>query len=422
MEIILNKKIWTIIIILLYIIGLQVKNTVYMNFLLMILIVTNIVKIFKSNMDLKIIYCFLLQYSYCFLEYFFFNKKISGYIEYNKFEYFYQGALLNFLFTMIFFIFSENLKNKKKIKSYNNKFILVINCIIFIYFLLTGVTNFKIGTYLNSQINPKIEYSLIIYLVISYFSSIRILNIINIIYFLYAIFLFSIGVRVPGIQIIFLIIIRIRPKFLYKNLKKINIKNIFKNNKNLFFISISIFILKIIEKIRNMNGSIAERIYFILTKTQNIKNKIIINNESEVIYSTNALLGLIDQKILILEDSFKSILAIFFNVFKIDYMVEYSNLPRMVAINTPIGGGGLISGYLYFLGREPLIIFVAILLGIIITNPKTYYLKIYSFIVIVTIFRWYAYTPVTLYKLSFYGVLWFWLNIKFHKIIKNKYI
>lgn len=415
------KELFKIIcIIFLYILGLYLKNYIYISILIIGLCIYNLKKILESPFEIKVLYLFILQYLYSFLYYFIFDKQLSVYKEYNNFENIYKSGLLTFLFTAIFYIKLGKLyKLRLNCKKYENKLLTFMNIFFFIYFMITGITDFKIGDYRRTIITPKVEYSLLFYIVIFNFSNKKLKKIITLIYFIYAIFLLFVGVRVPAIQIIILIIIYWKPLFLYKEYKKVTFFNKIKKNMNILLILLGIIILKFIEKVRNIDGNLSDRFVQIFKYGQ---TKVLVNNQTDVIYSTAALIGLIKKNILSIEESIKSILGIFFNIIYINFFKEYVNLPLLVKSYTPIGGGGLISGYLYYLGREPLLIFVAIFLGYIIKksyNAKniSIYIKIYTILLIVTVFRWYPYGPSALFKISFYGSLWFWVNLKLHKIM-----
>lgn len=409
----LKKNIGIIIIVITYFIGSFYANPKVVSTLIIFLIGLGILKVIKSSFEIKIVIIFIIQYLYCFLEYFLLNKQLSVYLEYNQFNYIYQAAMLNYLFTGIFFMSLKNIEGKKiGIPKKQNTILFILNLLIFLYFILTSATG-TIGTYSNIRLNTKAEYSLIPYLLLNSFSNKRQLIFINIFYFLFAIYLILIGSRVTGIQIIFTMIILERPSILFSE----NKKNKLKQNMKILYIILGITIMKLVEKIRNMDGNFIDRIHRVINLTKN--NRVIVNNEADVIYATTALLGLIDNKILSYKESFKSLIAMLSNFLYIPYLTDMSNIPKLVQKYTPMGGGGLTAGFLYYLGREVLIVIGACFLGNTISKfftTKNENMRIYIILLIATVFRWYPYGLSNIYKLALYGSIWYFLNMKAVKI------
>lgn len=413
-----NKEIiYGLIILLLYFIGIEIQNKNYVSGLIIATIILGIQKILISSFEIKIFIIFIIQYLYCFLEYFILNKTLSVYVQYNNFKYIYSTAMLTFLFTAILFSFLESKREEKFVLLKKNNVILaIINFSILIYFLLTGV-NGEIGIYQKIKLSSKIEYSLIPYILLNYVATKKQLKIINIVYGFFAIYMFLIGSRITGIQIIFSILFYLRPSFLFP--KFISQKKIryFKENVSLLLAFVGILLMKFIEKTRNIEGLLFERINTLLKLSS--KN-IIINNEADVIYSGTAMLALVKIGILDISDSLKSWLGFIFNIFFIPYYDFMANLPVLVSKYTKIGGGGLISSFLYYLGREPLVILGAYFIATLINRryKNNSLTQIYSAILIITVFRWYSYSLANLYKLSFYALVWYIFNLKIDYILK----
>lgn len=404
------RIIMIVILIILYIIGVKLQNRNYVSGLILCTIIMGLKKLVYNSFEIKVLIIFIIQYLIYFLEYFIFGNQLSIYLTYNNFEFIYFAGMLTFLFTSIFFLCLDN-ENKNPLKIIKNKSVILfyLNLLLLAYFLLTGVSG-KIGDYTQLKLSSKIEYSTIFYLLLNYYSDEKKINIINILYIIFAGYLFLIGTRVPAIQIVFTILICTNFKLIYKKFSKKTFVNFFKENKSIILILLGIVFMKLIEKIRSTEGNILERVQNVLRYSS---EKLIINNEADVIYSTAAILGMIKNQILTLDKTFQTWIGIFSNLLFLPFYENMVNIPKLVKSNTPIGGGGLISGYLYYLGREPLVIIMAILLGRLISNMYTTrneYIKVYALLVVTTVFRWYPYGTSSLYKFSIYGVIWYLFN------------
>lgn len=400
-----------IILIILYMIGINIQNNIYLSILLVILMLYGFFILWKSIFEVKVFIAFILLYPYCFLQYLLFNKKLSAYVEFWKNEYLYDTGLTMFLFTMLLFVSLGVInKNNFEIKNkFNSKIIFYINLIVIIYFMITGVTG-KLGAYREITLNPKIEYLIIPYIVLSYFCSKNIVMKIGYMYLIFSIYILLLGSRVPALFLIFVVLI-LNKKFLYK----------IKNNKGIIMILFGILVMKLVEKTRNINGNIFERIQIILSKeTANT----IISNEADVIYSATALIGLIKLGKFDINHTIKTCIYYLLDFFRIQISKEKMYIPSQVLRQTLIGGGGLINSQLYFFGREILIVIGAIFIGKCIKNlflieKRKDWKNIYSLILLITVFRWYAYGITPLYKMSLYAVTYYFINKIIFYVIKR---
>lgn len=349
------------------------------------------------------------MYNYTFFCYSLGGKKLSAYSEYNIELYFYKVGLLIFLFLAYFYI-SLGIIRKKNFKIKKNKsfMVVILNIIVMIYFIVTGI-NGKIADYREIELSPKIEYLIIPYIIIYIFSPKRkYIKLVNFFLILFCIYLLFLGTRSPAIQIFILLII-LNNEILKK----------YRDNKGIFFITMGISVMKIVEKLRVSPNGILDRINYLLEQ----KSDVIVNNEADVLYVGAAIIGLLEKKLLTLKDSLYSFIAIIFNFFRLDFLKEYSVLPLVVEWYTPIGGGGIISTNLYYYAREIGVIVVAIFLGKILKRlfkAKNNIFIIYSLIVYVTFIRWYAYSIITIYKISLYGIIYYMLNISLYSILKKE--
>lgn len=367
--------------------------------------------IYKSVFEVKILVSFISLYQWCYLKYLNFDKILSVYTEYNNYENLYLIGLLMFLFYSYLYIgLGVIKKNKFFLKKMKSIYIFYFNIILLIFFIYYGVEG-KIGDYSEIRLTSLIEYLLLPYVIIfSLDLSKKKRMIVNLSYIILSVYLVLIGSRITAIQLIFIIILLNRNLFIR-----------FRNNLGVTFIVLAIFIMKIIEKTRGGYNSFWEAIIkIIVSKSQ----RIIVNNEADVIYSGTALIGLINNKTLTIKDSFLTWIYEIASIFQIEIFKETKIISWQVAKYTLIGGGGIISSQLYFLGREMLVIIVAYLVGKNIKNLfenkiNDQWKKIYVLIIVVTVFRWNAYSLRSLYKMPLYMVIYFYINYLFNLFIKK---
>lgn len=401
-----------ILIIIMYILGITLLNKYYLIMLFILLFLYSLYVLIFSIFEIKVIISFMLLYIYNFLQFLLFDKKLSVYLEYNKQENLYFVGMTMFLFTSLFFNELGIIdKNKFKIKSKHSNKILFINLLIIFYFMLTGVKG-KIGNYREIEITTKIEYLILPYLMISFYTKKIYKEFLGFIYIIFSFYLLLIGSRVSAIQLIFMVIILNKRIFFY-----------FMNNKGIIFIGIGIFVMKLVENIRNIKGDFYERINYFFTME---KSNVVVNNEADVIYSGAAIIGLIKNNIFSLKKSLQTLMGSFLDIFRIEYYkFPANNIAKQVQEYTSIGGGGIISANLYYLGREIAIIFIALFLANQIKKifkdiSRKEWKNIYSLVILITIFRWYAYSVSTIYKMGIYSLFFYYIN-KLIYLIDNKY-
>ena len=410
---ILNKKTKIGVIVLLYVIGCFFQNDVYLMILYSGLILSCGYVILTSIFEIKIFISYILLYLLCYCKYLFYGKKLSVYTEFYKPEYLYKTGLLMFLFVSILVVSLGKIKiNKLKFNigvKKINIYLIMLNLGIILYFMVSGV-NGKIGDYTKISLSSKVEYLILPYIMVVFFSPTKILKLINGIFYCYIMYLFLLGSRITGIQLLFMILV------LNKNLIKR-----YRNNKGLIIILLCIIAMDFVGDVRSLPGNIYEKIQFYLMSESSNR---IVNNEADVIYSGTALIGLIKIGILNLEMSVKTFIFMLFDLFGINIFNQNLSIPWQIINFTPIGGGGLISSQLYYLGREPLVILIAYFIG---NNVKKLFgtiknnlYTLYRLMILLTVFRWFAYSLNTLYKMSCYAILVYYINMMLDKFIKKR--
>ncbi|MCM3216410.1 hypothetical protein M3612_18150 [Niallia taxi] len=202
--------------------------------------------------------------------------------------------------------------------------------------------------------------------------------------------------RIETLQSAFLLIIMYQSKL---NFKKVTLIAI-----------VGFALLSLMGNLRNDSNAD----FSIVTKRyNNMGQEYILSNQGDVLYSSAALHGLINDNVITSDERIKSFLEYVKRlVLPNNYVSSLGSLSSYSQQFTMTGGGGLISSYLFAWFNN---YFLFILLVCIVLVNKIKFNSAYSIlvlnIVIVTVPRWYAYDPITLVKMPLYGlVLFFILN------------
>lgn len=153
---------------------------------------------------------------------------------------------------------------------------------------------------------------------------------------------------------------------------------------------------------------------------------IVISQEGDVNYGSFRMVGLAEEGILSVQERLKA-----FGYFFISIFVPYSQLPSSANLSAnlqnlyPSGGGGLISGYFYvyfsYIGVALIAFWLAKILSKVAKLHGSSIIYIYTIYAITTFPRWFAYNPIVLFKLTFWGVLFTSLmNSLYNHFCKSK--
>lgn len=231
-----------------------------------------------------------------------------------------------------------------------------------------------------------------------------------------------IGSRIVGIQ--FLMAIFLFNDFtIIKNIKY-NPSNI-KKNIYIIYILLGVLIMKGFGAIRSNGFSISKLVEAMFSSS--VIDNMIMNNQSDVIYSTTSLIAMKEMGIINLEVMVKSFFAHISGVFLPGSINGiYGNFPKFVVENSLNygGGGGFFFGPIYiWFGILGVGVF-SIILGRIIkkayNNECSNMMKFYVIIVLVTFFRWYPYTIYGIYKLPLYGLIIYCFSNMLHNTMKRR--
>lgn len=423
-----KKKLEIISYQLLFVIALILKENenisrYYGIFLIIIILFYGIKILIKTGLELKIIIVFILLYNATFLYNFIDGIQISYYTEFNKFEYLYDTLLLSYIFSVCFFYKLGKIKKKiLEIKIQKNTILYILFFLFFILFFINGIDG-KIGDYREIKLKSFTEYSILFYfLAFLYSGNSKILKkMLSLCALIFSIYSIMIGSRIVSVQLLMSIFFCNG----FTTIRNIKLKSLkISGNIYLIYIYLGIIIMKSIGIIRSKKISINNTLNSIF-KSSVIDNKIM-NNQSDVIYSTMSLIAL--EKIGVISKIIKLKSLLFhikgFLIYGNNNI--YANFPKFVVENSTKygGGGGFFFGPIYIWAGYIGVILIAYFLGEMILKAydtnSSILKKFYVLVLLSTFFRWYAYSIYGIYKIPIYGIILYLISEKINFIMKGK--
>ena len=384
---------------------------------------------FYNSLKTKIINLFILFSSSYIIPIFFFlfsNKIITSYNHSNTIDLLSKYLLLYNLFFTIIYYFINNSFNENIIINKNNNFIIfylnIFICLFIAFFSKSGESIFSSGGYGQTEINNLGgfaigEYFLIFFLIAYKFSGYsklknKILLSVGLIY-IFESLLF--GLRNELIQLSILIF------FLYYKEKR-------KNGLYLFLILFGLYFSSLFSILRSdpksfFQNSIVEN--FSIINFFNNNNETYISHQGDVVHSSSRLINFRDNNLVPNSIIYSSSLLFFSSsIIPQKYMPEQANMAAYKQDEFPVGGGGNIFAYFYFWFSYPGVIIIALFIGVILRYFPKYINTQYSayfILTLVTFPRWFSYTPINLFKLSFYGLIIYFFFTLIDKEIKKQF-
>ena len=365
--------------------------------LLILAILTNIVVIWELRriQPAVLMGTFFLSYILYLIPYYYNDYIISAHVQYYKRELYDQVLGIHLLFLSSFLLFlkanlNENyLKLKDLLKPRNNVVIFSLLYLIMLAIIFSIKGSSVIGgtysTYIDNLEGQGggIEYFYIFFVIAFFFTTKPILrNSLLILVIYYCFITITRGYRIQFVQMIILaFVLFFDGKF-----------------KTLYMMIFSFFgfIVSEIVGLLKMMGSVSfEDMLALFEKSE---TGIIINNQTDVFYSSVVFLGLIKDGILSFGVRIWSAIGFVWNWFAPSSFVwKEARLPLFAHEYTTLGGGGLISAYFYvwfgYLG--PLIIgyALAMLFNKTYSSEVKQNFKIVLILVLSLYPRWFAYDP-----------------------------
>jgi hypothetical protein len=201
----------------------------------------------------------------------------------------------------------------------------------------------------------------------------------------------------------------------------------FKNQKFLFYIGIflSILLLKFFAVLRFDPDLIFSFDYII--DDYFLQKDIVSSQYGDVFQSSLRVLGLLQDGIFSAVDRIYSfVLVLFGAILPSAFMPDVYNLSTYRQDYASSGGGGLISAFSYiwisYFGPVLFGFFTGFIVRMLFISSN-FYIHIYSFMVLVSVPRWFAYYPVGLFKFCFLAVfLTYFYNMFRKRPLNNNYI
>lgn len=423
------KKCISLLLLISELIILQATGYTYISgiFLFLSIIIINLVLIVRSyknnNSPLLLFFLYTFAYVYVLRYPFIDGIQVSVYYYFNDLDHMYKTGLLFFLFFGIISVFIDIPYNpSKQLILYKNNFILfylfLLVAIIFMIFGKSGETIFSSGSY---GLSEKSSSSLNEYFFIPFFIAIIFSNnskekvfLLYAIACIYALKNLLFGGRIEVVMIALCI-------FIWKLNCRVKPRTV---------ILLSVFAFYFFAIIGNIRENplvlFSANWSDFLLPTPTSDTLVIRSQEGDVLYATNRLVAMVDEDIINLFDRIKGFLF-----FILSIIIPYSYLPdiaNLASYNKDIynvGGGGLPFGMFYVYFSYLGVAFIAYYISSVLSNigkekihKQTFY-NIYCVFVFFTMPRWFAYSPIIIFKLSLYGGLITLIVLSFDTWIKN---
>lgn len=365
--------------------------------LLIMAILTNIFVIWEMRriQPAVLMGAFFLSYILYLIPYYYNDYIISAHVQYYKRELYDQVLGIHLLFLSSFLLFlktnlNENyLKLKDLLKPRNNvvifSFLYLIMLVIIFSIKGSSVIGGSYSTYIDNLEGQGggIEYFYIFFVIAFFFTTKPILrNSLLILVIYYCFITITRGYRIQFVQMIILAFV------LFFDGK-------FKTLYMMIFAFLGFIVSEIVGLLKMMGSVSFEDMLALFEKSE---TGIIINNQTDVFYSSVVFLGLIKDGVLSFGVRIWSAIGFVWNWFAPSSFVwKEARLPLFAHEYTTLGGGGLISAYFYvwfgYLG-PPLIGYVlAMLFNKTYSSEVKQNFKIVLILVLSLYPRWFAYDP-----------------------------
>lgn len=377
----------------------------------------------KKNTLLLILFIYTFIYAFVIKNAFIDDLQISLYSSFNDYQHLYDTTLLFFLFYIFLYFFLKiDTPVKKPLFEYRNNififYIFLILAVICAVFGKSGDNIFDAGGYAtgassSSSLNEYFLIPLFISIIFSNNSKKRALLIYCVVGF-YIIKNLLFGGRIEVVMAALTI-------FIWKFYHTISIKKI------VIYSVIGFYFFAVIGNIRSnpmvIFGPNWTNVFMLSFKSNDL---VILSQEGDVLYATNRLVSMANEGIISLSERIMSFFYFVVSLFTpYSYLPDIANLSSYKVESYPVGGGGLIFGFFYvyfsYIGVILISYFLTRILNSFIRNNNSFFLKIYSLFVFITLPRWFAYSPVILFKLCLYGTLITILVLKFDLYMKKVY-
>lgn len=370
----------------------------------------NVVLIFITRKQKNIAFFFTFTLFYLTYQYPYYVKGIrtAGYLDFDNLKYYMRVLYVHHFFLWITLFFIAPIKHtysiKKRLTLKKNPVVFWSTQLLLILFPLLGSRGAGLGGL------ALFEYG-IIFILIGYkfskgiYKREKILIITSLYYCLFSVLM---GGRIETLQVILLLSIIIF------DLSKLNYSHI------LPFIFIGFYTMLLLGQIRNnlaqvnplqvLSSPLEERIIRLEGK------QIIYSHHGDVYYASARMIGLIDIGELSTRQRIESFIGNVFSIFlPSKFLPAHVNLGSYKQYKYGSGGGGLFSIYFFsFLGYLGVILsafWISYLINQIRKSQNQFFL-LYVVLVLSTYPRWWAYNPITMFKLCFWIIPIYFLLLR----------
>ncbi len=371
----------------------------------------------KKNICLFVAFVYMLPYT-TVLYYILWgtNVQLSFYTQFNTQRAFFDSSMIFFLFLSSLNFFLKIPLGTGNFSCYKgNDFLFCLGIVGCLYAIIRGKSG-DVNVFLNGEYTPDFsrsslfEYFFVFYLISFVFSK----NSKKYKYILYFIAFFYVGKntifggRIESLMcVLFLLAIDLQKKIKFNTL--------------LIFLASGYVLMFLLGVIRAYGFSWD----LILNGLFSKGNGIITTQESDVNYASVRILEMVRLNIITTSQRFESLGLFFESLF-----LPKDSLPQLVDLSTyeqssyPCGGGGLISAFAFvflgYIGVIGIAFFVAKIFSNGVAN-KSLFKNLFFILTYTTMPRWFAYYPITLFKLALLGSTITWiLIIIYDSYAKNK--
>lgn len=362
----------------------------------------------QKNGLLLVFFLFISIYTYALKHVFIDNKQLSYYRDFNDISLVFNTALIFFFFLISLNTFIKIPKGlNQDIFHYKKNdiffYVFYIIATIAMVYGKIGENIFSSGGYNpgETQTSSLNEYFFIPYFLCIIFSNNE-KSKISLIFLLggiYAIKNLLLGGRIEVMMLVLCLFIW---KFHYK----------FKPITIIATALVAFYFFNVIGNIRQNPGLLlSDTWYLVFIPESGVSDSnIIISQEGDVFYSTNRIISMVEKNII---STSERLFAFFYFILSIilpySMLPDLANLPRYKIDEFGSGGGELIFTpfyvYMSYIGVILIAFYIAKILRSVSINNSFNFWNIYCVFVFITLPRWYAYSPITMFKLSLYGAL-----------------
>lgn len=378
-----------------------------------------------KNYIVLIISTYILLYIQVLYFLFYKNIQLSVFVDFNNEFYFYKSACIICLFLILFYLFLRIYPDDKLMyfqnKDSNAVFLFsVISFSLMMIFGLNGENILESGGYGKGESNGSFlfEYGLIFFCAAYLYSgnSIKKKRLLLLLSVLYVLKSLLYGGRIAVLELM------LAWFFLYFQYR-IKLKTI------LLFVCFFYYSMLIIGALRS-DITLLSSLNIIDILTMDKKGSVpdmIVSQEADANYAAVRLIAFADEQIVIFTDRIYSLFLFVCSIFLPYSILPSCARPADMLREYPTGGGGLITAYFYFYASYIGVIFIAIYMAISLSvkrgNIALKYNNLYLMFLFITLPRWFAYNPISIFKMSLYGVFIIkfidYLYMKYHfKLIK----